>query len=190
MGLVNWFCDHLRLASPSLCLKFESDILAVDTKRPCRALAPTAVSCRSSHCFLICLARKTSYIPPKVAELVIRNARSGNVNCRNAGYRTAAAYTPTAPRARPAVPPTAPPLSVSLWQAVSDPLCSLGKGGLRVVGIFFFFGENLHGCGRRRGGSENAGDECRNKQWLVPGVFRAGRGPPEDGDAVTLFLGK
>ena len=53
-------------------------------------------------------------VPPNVAEDVHKKALSGSVNCRKAGYLAPAPKTPATPRPRPAAPPMAPPLRVSL----------------------------------------------------------------------------
>lgn len=82
-------------------------------------------------------------IPPNVPPDVIRKALRGRVNCRKAGYRAAAAQIPPTPTASPAIPPIAPPLSVSL---LSSAAMSRGHGleGVLVMSFLFFLREDLH----------------------------------------------
>ena len=82
-------------------------------------------------------------VPPNVPPDVTRKALRGRVNCRKAGYRVAAAQTPPTATASPAIPPTAPPLRVSLFSSAA-----MSKdhelGGVLVMSFLFFLGEDLH----------------------------------------------
>ena len=81
-------------------------------------------------------AKENANIPPNVAVDVHKNALNGSVNCRKAGYRNPAPYTPSTPNPSPAAPPMLPPFSVSLTHRISDMLHVRSWGKLRRGGVY------------------------------------------------------